>query len=183
MIFRRLLAEFGPTKDAFDSELSIKTARPVSLRRLLIPSPNKSLGVRYQPVCPQIFNEAIRHVSKDLIFLDLGRGKGRALILAHQAGFRELVGVEFSPRLASVARDNLKKLQISASIFVQDVVTFSFPKQPAVTFLYNPFGSEVLHKIVSRFRGYIVYVNPQHRQELAEFRVIAEGTGFVVYRS
>lgn len=43
-------------------------------------------------------------------FVDLGCGKGRAMILAAEAGFARIRGVELSPRLAAVARANLQRV-------------------------------------------------------------------------
>lgn len=44
----------------------------------------------------------------ELTFVDLGAGKGRAMLLASELPFRRIVGVEFSPELCDVARRNLR---------------------------------------------------------------------------
>ena len=42
-------------------------------------------------------------------FVDVGSGKGRALLLASDYPFREIIGVELSPELDRVARANIAR--------------------------------------------------------------------------
>jgi SAM-dependent methyltransferase len=180
MILKRLRDEFFPPKDDFDSSLGVTTAGIVSLRRLRIASPHKATGIRYQPVDPATFRNAIQYVPRSVPFVDLGCGKGRALILAWQAGYRELTGVEFSPKLARACQRNLQTLGIPADIRVQDAATF-YDTREIVAFLYNPFGVAVIRKILPRLRGHIVYVNPVHREAFAEFSVVHQDACFSVF--
>jgi SAM-dependent methyltransferase len=180
-MLQRLRAEFFPAQDSFDRGLGVTTAGSVSLRRLRIRSVHKSAGVRYQPVDPEIFRQAMQYIPKDRIFIDLGCGKGRGLILAHQAGFRRLIGVEFSSKLARIASRNLAHLKITAQIVEQDAATFSFPRKPSVIFLYNPFGPEVLREVIPQMYGYILYVNPQHPEEFASFSLLHKEPTFMVF--
>ena len=133
------------------------------------------------PVDPVSFDKAIRYTSQKGTFIDLGCGKGRALILAHRAGFDELIGVEFSPALATAARKNLSALNIDAKIVECDATSFVFPHGDCVIFMYNPFGGQVLKTIVPRLHGTIVYINPVHKSELSRFPIIHEEHSFVVY--
>lgn len=168
--FQRLREEFFPARHPLDKQLGVDTSGKVSLRRLVIHSANKAAGVHYGPVDPERFAHAMRYVPKDLAFVDLGCGKGRALILAHQAGFRELIGVEFSAALAVSARTNLKHLNIDAEILEQDAATYLLPDRPCVVFMYNPFRppvfNEVAANLVQHGRVFVVYVNPWHRDVL-----------------
>ena len=43
------------------------------------------------------------HGIQDYTFLDIGSGKGRVLMLASDAPFRHIVGVELSPALTAIA--------------------------------------------------------------------------------
>jgi SAM-dependent methyltransferase len=177
----RLRLEFFPAPDKFDREAGTKTVGTVMLRRLRIRSPNKSVGVRYEPVDPVTFAQAIRYIPKTGTFVDLGCGKGRALILAHRAGFRKLIGVEFSPALAAACRTNLAVLGIEAEIVECDAADFVFPDESCVIFMYNPFGREVLEQIMPKLRGPIVYINPVHKSEFSGVPIIHEDHAFVVY--
>lgn len=108
-------------------------------------------------------------------FIDLGCGKGRPLLVASEFPFRDLVGVELSPELAADARANadiLKRRFPERSplrIEVADASTFPFPAGNLVVYLYNPFGEEVILKVVAGIEAaiaaerrslYVVYYNP-----------------------
>ena len=76
-------------------------------------------------------------------FVDIGCGKGRALLLAEEYPFRKIIGVEFSRRLAKIAAANAAKSARSASQwFTPTPANFNFPPEPLVVFLYNPFSGE-----------------------------------------
>jgi SAM-dependent methyltransferase len=108
-------------------------------------------------------------------FVDLGCGKGRPLLVASEFPFRDLLGVELSPSLAADAKRNAAILQeryparVPIRIEVGDASTFSFPSGNLVVFLYNPFGEEVITKVVAGIETalaaknrnlFIVYYNP-----------------------
>lgn len=55
-------------------------------------------------------------IPKGKVLVDIGSGKGRVLLVASEFGFREARGIEFSPKLCAIAKENLeifkaKKLQ------------------------------------------------------------------------
>jgi SAM-dependent methyltransferase len=181
-LLARLKQEFFPGRDAFDIENGTNTSGSVSLKRLLIRSKNKDYGICYQGVSPELFQNAIQLVARSLPFIDLGCGKGRALILAHKAGFQRIIGVEFSPTLASAARANVASARVPAEIVTADAAEYRFPDEPCVTFMFHPFNAEVMRQIVPRLCGYVAYVNPECRSELAQLRLVEEGDGFAVFR-
>jgi predicted RNA methylase len=87
-------------------------------------------------------------------FVDLGCGKGRAVLLASEFGFRETIGVELNPSLAEIARANADrwladgKAQCPVRIDQADAAEFLWPATPCVVFLFNPFGAEVMRSVV-----------------------------------
>jgi SAM-dependent methyltransferase len=108
-------------------------------------------------------------------FIDLGCGKGRALIVASEFPFRDIIGVELSPTLAKVARKNVQIIENRfpgrTRIVVQerDASTFRFPSGNLVVYIYNPFGKEVLLKVVAALETalaaehrdiYVIYMHP-----------------------
>jgi len=177
----RIREEFFPRKDAFDNR-GVETSGIVSLFRLQLKSRNKGSGVRYEPVTAAVFERAVRHVPKTLPFIDLGCGKGRALILAKECGFSNIVGVEFAPKLAKIARANLAKLNIGAQVVVSDATEFIFPTDPFVAFMYNPFAAPVMNRIIPKLKGYVVYINPLCKSEFAGTEIIHEEDSFVIYK-
>ena len=48
---------------------------------------------------------------EQLVFVDLGSGKGRTLLLASEYPFRRIVGVELSPKLHRIAKTNVEKFR------------------------------------------------------------------------
>jgi SAM-dependent methyltransferase len=116
----------------------------------------------------------IRH--RDFTFVDLGSGKGRALLVASEFSFRKLVGVEISRDLHEIAHANVgRRMTISESrpdcdLRCMDVSNYEFTEGPQVVFLFNPFGKSTLDKVVSRLEGVlrtshreiiVIYANPR----------------------
>lgn len=89
-------------------------------------------------------------------FIDLGSGKGRAVFLAAQERFREVIGVELSPVLHATATDNLALLErggalVSPVTFVQgDATEVNLPGSPVILYLYHPFQTPVLQEVLDR---------------------------------
>ena len=74
----------------------------------------------YFAVAPSVFHAIMRAMLEQLhldfqrfSFIDLGSGKGRALLLASDYPFREIIGVELSPELDRVARDNIARYALA----------------------------------------------------------------------
>ena len=91
-------------------------------------------------------------------FLDLGCGKGRAILIAANYGFKKVVGVDFSEPLCQIARKNLeafgrrRKLKSEVVIVHADVVDYAIQPDETTFFLYDPFSSEVLSKVLENLR-------------------------------
>jgi hypothetical protein len=82
-------------------------------------------------------------------FVDLGAGRGRALILAARMGFRRVIGVELDERLASDAGINIARWSSRGGanrknqeirVVRTDAASFTMPPGPLVVSLFNPFG-------------------------------------------
>jgi len=89
-------------------------------------------------------------------FVDLGAGMGRALLLAAHFPFRSIVGVEISPALATIAAENLTKVDrqplLCADICVRegDAATYRFPQGDLVVYLFNPFDEWMIANVIER---------------------------------
>ncbi|HEX3865751.1 MAG TPA: class I SAM-dependent methyltransferase, partial [Gemmatimonadaceae bacterium] len=111
-VVRQLRDPTTPVSD-FDARHGVDTdgARgdATHLRTLNIASPNWTHGVDYIPVKPERFHAALSSVGvpfDDFTFVDFGCGKGRAMLLASDYPFREVIGVDFSEELIAVAQRN-----------------------------------------------------------------------------
>ncbi len=110
------------------------------------------------------------------VFLDLGAGKGRALIMAATRPFKRIIGVEISPQLAAVASQNLQRARkrltcTDTSVVIGDATTFLVPDDVTIVFMFNPFRGEMLAQALQNVRSSlrrspralrVVFVNPRH---------------------
>lgn len=96
---------------SFDWRHGLDTARQIPLESLEIHGDNKRRGTKYQPTSVFAFRALLRRapLARNSGFLDYGSGKGRVLLLAAEAGFSHVIGVEFSPRLCEIARANIER--------------------------------------------------------------------------
>jgi SAM-dependent methyltransferase len=136
------------------------------------------LHTDYQPIEPELFREMIAGLSvdlHDLTFIDIGSGKGRALLLACEYPFRRILGIELLPQLNEIARLNIRKFAESHDVratveaFCGDATDFTFPAEPLVLFLFNPLPDAELREVIGNLDGslrqdpreaYVVYANP-----------------------
>ncbi len=118
-------------------------------------------------------------------FVDLGCGKGRALVLASEHPFREILGVELDAELAAVAARNAAVIakgfpdRTPIRVLVADATSFDFPAGDLVVFLYNPFGEELVARAIANVERamadeprevHVVYDNPVHETAVDSFR-------------
>ena len=187
---RRKLAELS--RDGFDAVHGTDTAG-VLVGRELGPCVTRAghLVMPYETTSEAAVRMALDSLSVDFarsVFVDLGCGKGKPLMIASTYPFRRLIGVDISPACVAVARRNVVRYgpeQIDPSrveLRVQDATDFEFPLDPLVVYLYNPFPGAVLERVVANLeaslreqprRAAVIYVNPHalsalRRSELFE---------------
>jgi len=181
----RLRDELFPVPDAFDCAHGTQTSGRSCLPWTRILRGQRADTSCYLGVDPAWFEEAVAEIPR-WHFIDLGCGKGRALILAHELGFTRLTGVEFSPVLHRIAADNLAKCHITADLICGDARAYKFPDEPAVVFLYNPFGEKILRPVIDHFGRaprIVVYVNPVHASLFSCFERLRFGEHFQSFRA
>jgi SAM-dependent methyltransferase len=108
-------------------------------------------GWMYGPINQDFFDEMLRHVERrrELTFLDVGMGKGLALMLAARWGFDALMGIELSAPLIDIARDNFGRYErktgrrIEAQVLCGDFMELKLSDAPTLFFLNNPFPHEI----------------------------------------
>jgi SAM-dependent methyltransferase len=118
----------------------------------------------------------------DFLFIDLGSGKGRTLLMASEYPFRKIIGVELLPELDQIAQENIRKYssanqkcRILESICA-DVCEFEFPAEPIVLYLFNPVSESGLARVIGNLerslmasprKAVVLYHNPEHEEILA----------------
>jgi SAM-dependent methyltransferase len=162
-------------------------------------------GRPYQPTEPALFRQVVGALGVDcrqFTFIDLGSGKGRALLLASDYPFRRIVGVQLLPELHAIAEQNIGKYASPAQqcrefdLCCSDAREFRFPPQDTVLFLFDPFPEHVLRAVMANLgrslaetprRLIVIYQNPVQEEafrQAAPFLKKVEGTiQYAVFRN
>ena len=118
----------------------------------------------YRPFWRREFLDAIRALDVDLtdyLFIDIGSGKGKLLLLASQFPFAGLIGVEYAPALHAIAVNNIKQFfrnkpaRPDVKSVNADALTWELPDKPAVYFLYNPFDLQTTQAFFARLDAHV----------------------------
>ena len=87
--------------------------------------------------------------------MDVGAGLGRVVLHAARRPYRQIVGIEISPALVEIAKDN--RTAYRGELMCRDIrlvradaATFRFPRGNLVVYLYNPFSARVLAPMLDR---------------------------------
>jgi SAM-dependent methyltransferase len=136
----------------------------------------------YQPTEAALFHEMLSALNeqmgcdfRDFVFIDLGSGKGRTLLMASDYPFRRIVGVELLPELHRVARENIRRYRsdfqkcFALESICADAIEFAFPAEPIVLFLFNPLPGAGLRRVIANLeqslrahprKVFVLYHNP-----------------------
>lgn len=143
---------------AFDLAHGVDTAGIVRLDELAFESDSKVHGTRYEAITPEAFHGVLERLDVgegELTFIDLGSGKGRAVLLASLYPFRRIVGVEFSPELTEVARHNVERFDHAGQrcreieLVCQDAAAYEFPAEPVLVYIYNSFEGPLMQRVLA----------------------------------
>ena len=170
----RRRARFGDLDFDLENSVDTTSARQSLLTRLR----GLFTASEYQATDPETFRDmmaALPLCFESFTFLELGSGKGRAVLLASEYPFARIVGVELLPELHSIARQNLDRFPRSrqrcsaVELLCGDARDFPFPAEPSVVYLFNPFPEMVLQDVIAGLKAsldesprplLIVYYNP-----------------------
>ena len=107
---------------------------------------------------PRVLRRAALPVAGS-IFVDFGCGKGRILLSALAQPFARVIGVEFSPYLCRIARNNLcsarllRRRSADAQVVCTDAVDFPIPEGPLLLYFSNPFNEEIMERVLDNIVG------------------------------
>ncbi|MDI7860746.1 methyltransferase domain-containing protein [Rhizobiaceae bacterium n13] len=88
-------------------------------------------------------------------FVDVGCGKGRVVCLAAKQKVAEVIGIEYSPNLASIAERNigsLKGRRSPARILCQPAETSDY-SDATVLYFFNPFEASLLDLVLCKIQA------------------------------
>lgn len=178
-------------ESSYERKLGINTHRIVNLSNLTLAGEDSEQNHHYQGasyfILFSIFGNLPPEV-KQLPFIDYGCGKGRALFVAEQCGFTNLIGLDIALELITLANENKDvyhkanpKSQIHFTFC--DAVMYEIPPDASVFYFFNPFGPDILKKVIANIREsvklyprtvYIIYLNPKYKE-------VFEESGFKVF--
>jgi hypothetical protein len=138
-------------------------------------------GAPYLPVL-KILNDVLT-ITGNILFTDIGCGKGRALLVAEQCGFTRLSGVELDKDLINEAENNFKrsKFRNAGSQVIlkhENALDYIYPDEPTVFFLFNPFNEAILEKVLERIimlnshECWFIYMNPRFQDPFEKNKMI-----------
>jgi SAM-dependent methyltransferase len=153
----------------FDLAHAVDTSGHIPGEALASGSPADLYNTAYWAISPSTLRQAfaaLPFAPAEYTFVDLGCGKGRALLLAAQQGFGRILGVELSPQLAVIARANTA-LHLTTEVRTQDAAHLTLPHGPLLIFLYHPFLPPLLRRVLKNLLAqqdsrplYILFANP-----------------------
>jgi SAM-dependent methyltransferase len=115
-------------------------------------------------------------------FLDIGAGKGRAMLLASQHPFLRVEGVELNADLARIAAENVALWQndptsnslAPITLHHADATKHPLPSGPTLAFLFHPFELPILRRFLRHIETHrdgtahaenpfdLIYANAEH---------------------
>ena len=154
----------------FDQMHGVDTSGLVPATHLVTGHANDEHITAYYGVAPSILRALIGHWRasgpphpiEDYIFIDVGAGKGRGLLVASEYSFRKVIGIELNAEMAAIARQNVERWTRAHSedptaarlapieLFEQDALDFDLPQTPTLLFLFHPFEAPVLKQLLRR---------------------------------
>jgi SAM-dependent methyltransferase len=171
----------------FDAQFGTDTGGLIPHDSLLTGHANDAHITAYYAVAPSILNALIDlwlqssppYAIDRYTFLDVGAGKGRAMLVASQHPFHRVTGIELNPKLAEIARSNMRLFAeqpdanplAPVTLIEGDALEAPLPETPTVAFLFHPFEAPVLRRFIARARQHfaqrpdsfdILYVNAEH---------------------
>jgi hypothetical protein len=147
----------------------------------------------YMPVnyymLEKMMNE-INQFSHNKTFLDIGCGKGRAMVVAAHYGFTKISGIDISKEFLDDTRQNLlvvkKKFpDLKFDVLLRDAFYCQIPTDISVVFIFNPFDEVIMSGVVNNILMSlekeprtirVIYINPLYENLFLE-------SGFVKTRS
>jgi SAM-dependent methyltransferase len=186
--------EREPEQSEYDHKYGVNTVGEMGgwtyLSDLDIPSPNWIYGRNYAAIEPERFSAILEGLPirfQDFVFIDFGSGKGRALLMASEFPFKQVIGIEFSPQLNAIAQQNIvryssptQKCKYIEAVRM-DFTQYYLPADPLVLFFFDPCEGRVMEQVLANVRDswqqnprpiYLIYVAP------AEERIV-NSAGFL----
>ena len=180
-----------PPRDRFDRKYGVATAGNVEKTDAGV-TDEAALAdaIRYVPISEQVMRHVLNRATQVLdpataTLVDLGCGKGRAMVMASWYPFQAVRGVELSPQHAARAQRNLAAYLANPrgpdvrcrdlSVACANALHYDLPATNLLVFMYRPFKGQVFQGVLDRLHEFaartghrvvIAYVCPAERRML-----------------
>jgi SAM-dependent methyltransferase len=131
----------------------------------------------YMPVNYYMLEKMMNEINQfphNKSFLDIGCGKGRAMVVAAHYGFKKIKGIDISKKFCDEAKQNINNARnnftdVEFKVELQDAFYYQVPKDVSVIFIFNPFDEVIMSGVVENIlisqeknprTIYVVYINP-----------------------
>jgi hypothetical protein len=186
----------------FDLRYDVDTSGLIGGRELRSGHRNDVYNTAYYGMAPSRFRKVVAdwlsddsHTAvADYSFVDLGCGKGRAVMMASEYAFRQVIGVELNGPLTKIAKKNVVAWTVAGRaicplrIVCRDATEFVFPDGACLLYLFHPFAAPVVERLIESIDAQfsarpgkmdLIYFNPEagHLLEAHEgFKLLWTGT-------
>jgi SAM-dependent methyltransferase len=162
-----------PPLHPFDAMHGVETGGLIPAGELTTGHSSDAHVTAYYGVAPSILRGLIAlwlegspaYPIESYAFVDIGAGKGRAILVASEMPFRQVIGVELNPAMADIAQANVDHWIASHAadptaascapvrLVEQDALAFEFPKTPCLAFLFHPFEAPLMKRMLRRMEA------------------------------
>lgn len=140
--------------------------------------------VWYDPSDWRALTKALRQLKPngDDVLIDIGSGKGRALLVAGEFEFARVIGLELSAEMnavaeAAIARNRARLRPKEYALVTADVLEYELPDDVTIVYMYCPFVGDIFINFLDRLLAFVdrtdrpirlVYNYPFHHPQLIE---------------
>jgi SAM-dependent methyltransferase len=173
----------------FDKRCGVDTWGVVRKDRLDIEGANKSSGNHCMPTPVRTMRSILKSLSPDLsdfTFVDFGSGMARVILVAAEFQMRRIIGVELSPELTLIARQNISRYKnqkqkcFDLSALCVDATEFEIPDEQCIFYFFNPFGPGVLKQVAENIKRshaakprkmYVILYHPRNKEIIQDLGI------------
>lgn len=163
------IVQLRELQDDFDSKFNTSTSTVMYQYELpeKVSAERHKNATRYVPSPVEAVHIAMRALPEynvhydDFVFIDIGSGMGRNLLLASHYPFRKIMGVEISSHLHNIAEQNIARYKMSEQQCDQfelqcvNALDFSFPETDMVLYFYEPFSAVIADSFFRKLEHFL----------------------------
>lgn len=144
----------------FDYRFRLETREELLVKDMDISPKDRQHAEKYKPTRARYFQQLMKSLrpNTEQVFVDVGCGKGRILILAALYGFQKIRGIEISPSLSNIADRNIRAFKARGreskeiEVHCRSILNYEFQHDETFFFLYSPFDEYITERFLERLK-------------------------------